>query len=281
MPLRRRVPLTRLWLILALTLGVFRPPTLVAADRFTPFSPDELTMKSDPLAPGAPAIILARQVDRDDNGLTSHEDNYLRIKILTEEGRKYADVEIPFLKDSEDVVNLKARTIRPDGSIVTFQGKTFEKSLYKSRGVKYLAKTFTLSDVQVGGIVEYYYTYNYREHYFYDSHWILSQELFTRDAKFSLKAYDPPYGKVTVGWSWRFLPPGTDPPKQGSDHIVRLEARNVPAFQTEEFMPPENELKSRVDFVYSYDPPAADNDQFWKQVGKRRNDQRRWWRNST
>ena len=52
-------------------------------------------MTSEPLAPGAPAIILYRQVDRDDNGHTSHEDNYFRIKILTEEGRKYANVEIP------------------------------------------------------------------------------------------------------------------------------------------------------------------------------------------
>jgi hypothetical protein len=30
-----------------------------------------------------PAIILYRQVDRDDNGRTSHEDNYYRVKILT------------------------------------------------------------------------------------------------------------------------------------------------------------------------------------------------------
>ena len=47
------------------------------------------------LAPGAPAIILYRQVDRDDNGQTGHESNFVRVKILKEEGRKYADVEIP------------------------------------------------------------------------------------------------------------------------------------------------------------------------------------------
>ena len=255
---------------LAIILG--RPTMVSAGDRFQAVSGEELMMKSEPLAPGAPAIILSRQVDRDDNGSTSHEDNYVRIKILTEEGRKYADVEIPFFRDTEDVVNLKARTIRPDGSIANFDGKMFEKSLYKARGVKYLAKTFTLPDVQVGGIVEYYYTYNYREHYIYESHWILSEELFTRDAKFSLKAYNPPYGKVTVGWSWQLLPPGTNPPQQGSDHVIRLEARNVPAFQKEEFMPPENELKSRVDFVYSYDPPENDNEKFWQQVGKKRNE---------
>ncbi len=67
---------------------------------FQPVSPDELKMTSEPLAPGAPAIILYRQVDRDDNIHTPHEDNYFRIKILTEEGRKHADVEIPFLKEN-------------------------------------------------------------------------------------------------------------------------------------------------------------------------------------
>src|SRR5215475_14012235 len=65
---------------------------------YQPVSQDELKMTSEPKAPGAPAIILFRQVDRDDVG-ESKEDNYVRIKILTEEGRKYADIEIPFFKD--------------------------------------------------------------------------------------------------------------------------------------------------------------------------------------
>ena len=35
---------------------------------------------------GAPAIILIRLEQRDDNGKTSHEDNFVRIKIFNEEG---------------------------------------------------------------------------------------------------------------------------------------------------------------------------------------------------
>ena len=127
----------------------------VHAIGFQPVSPDEVRMTSEPQAPGAPAILLFRQVDRDDNGRTSHEDNYFRIKILTEEGRKYADVEIPFSKDIGSIVNIKGRTIKPDGSIVNFDGKIFDKSIVKAKGVKYMAKAFTLPDVQVGGIIEY------------------------------------------------------------------------------------------------------------------------------
>jgi len=164
-------------------------PLAHAGIPFQPVSPDELKMTAEPQAPGAPAIILFRQVDRDDNGTTSHEDNYIRIKILTEEGRKNADIEIPFFKETENVINIKARTIRPDGSIADFDGKVFEKSIAKAKGLRYLAKTFTLPDVQVGSIIEYSWTRDFAEYLIFDSHWILSQELFTKRAKFSLKRY--------------------------------------------------------------------------------------------
>jgi hypothetical protein len=254
--------------VIVLGVAAYRSTTVSAGQGFQPVSPEELKMTSEPQAPGAPAIILYRQVYRDDNGRTSFEDDYIRIKILTEEGRKYADVEIPFFKENENVVNIKARTIRPDGSIAMFEGKAFEKSIVKARGLKYLAKTFTLPDVQVGSIIEYYFTRDFSEYVVYDSHWILSHELFTKSAKFSLKPYHSDYSNMSVRWSWQGLPPGTVEPKAGPDHIVRLEAKNIPAFQTEDYMPPENELKSRVDFTYSEDSLERDADKFWKKTGK-------------
>src|ERR1700679_3084824 len=123
---------------------------------FQPISQDELKMTSEPQAPGAPAIILFRQVDRDDDINTPHEENYFRIKILTEEGRKYANIEIPFLKDFDNVVNIRARTIRPDGSIAEFDGKIFEKELIKERAAKRLAWGFCFPGVEVGFTREYW-----------------------------------------------------------------------------------------------------------------------------
>src|SRR5437762_2397212 len=181
------------WLCAApLALFLFSFQSL-AAD-WPPISPEELKMTEEPLAPGAPAIILYRQVDRDDSGLTSHENNFIRIKILKEEGRKHADIEIPFYKESGmNVVGIKARTIRPDGSSVNFEGKPFDKSIVKAKGLKYMAKTFTLPDVQVGSIIEYSYTLELPEYVVFDSHWILSNELFTKHGKFSLKPYAGTY----------------------------------------------------------------------------------------
>jgi hypothetical protein len=227
-------------------------------------------MTSEPKAPGAPAIILFREVDRDDRGLTAHEDVYFRIKILTEEGRKYADVEIPFFPDQNTFAQVHARTIRPDGTIAEFSGKTYNKEIVKARGVKYMAKTFTLPDVQIGSILEYYYTIDLKENYVFDSHWVLSHELFTKSAKFTLK----PYGhEFSIRWTWTQLPAGTAKPVQGPDQVIALSANDIPAFHTEDYMPPEDDLKSRVDFIYSEDSFEKDPDKYWKKLGKKRNDQ--------
>jgi hypothetical protein len=269
--LRRVVFIVSCTVSLILAVGNYRP-AVHAGQGFQPVSQEELKMTSEPQAPGAPAVILYRQVDRDDNGRTSHEDDYMRIKILTEEGRKYADVELPFSKERENIVNIRARTIKPDGSIVNFDGKVFEKSLAKGRGQRVFQKAFTLPDVEVGGILEVYYTYDLSEKYVYDSHWILSEELFTKSARFSLKPYKTNYAPFTLRWSWQGLPAGAEP-KEGADGIVRMDASNIPGFQSEDFMPPANELKARVDFIYEEALLERDPDKFWKNFGKKRNGQ--------
>lgn len=251
---------------LLVAIGVSLPACAIG---FQPISPEELKMTSEPLAPGAAAVILGRQVDRDDNGRISRENVYFRIKILTAEGREQANIEIPYFENDTNIANLKARTISPDGSVVDFSGQVFKKDIVKGKYLKYKARTFTLPNVQVGSIIEYYYTIDLAEDALYDSHWILSQDLFTRYAQFSLKPYDPPQGlPLQVRWTWQALPPGTANPKQGTDHIVRMEARNIPAFQSEDHMPPENELKARVDFVYDLANLESDAAKYWKQTGQ-------------
>jgi hypothetical protein len=267
----RRFKLSVSTVIVTLAAAAACPPASWAGTGFQPVNPDELKMTSEPLAPGAPAIILFREVDRDDSGRgTIHENNYYRIKILTEEGRKYGDREIPFVKGIDEVVHIQARTIKPDGSAVDFDGKVFEKSLLKARGLRYLVKTFTLPAVEVGGIIEYSYTIDLQ--HAYASHWILSEELFTKNARFSLKPYKNSYYPVSLRWTGQNLPAGVEA-KEGPDGVIRLEASDIGAFQTEDFMPPPNELKSRVDFAYETELPERDPDQFWKRVGKKRNGQ--------
>ncbi len=236
----------------------------LAAD-WEPITPEELHMTSEPAAPKVPAVYLYRQVDRDDTD--GRESVYVRIKILTEEGRKYADVEIEYNKNNETIRSIQARAIKPDGSIVDFKGEIYDKTLVKGRGVRYVAKTFTIPDVQVGSILEYRYWRETDVNVIYNSNWILSADLYTKHAKFSLT----PYKEFSIQWSWPYgLPTGTGNPVQKHGDI-ELETHDVPAFVAEDYMPPENLLKYRVEFVYQ-DPYNDEKDTaaYWKQFGKRR-----------
>ena len=99
-----------------------------------------------------------------------------------------------------------------------FEGKAYDKTIVKARNVKYLAKTFTLPDVQVGSIIEYRYTEDMAENYVYNSKWILSDELFTKQAKFSLR----PNKDFALRWSWPIgLPAGSSAAETGTGIAAR------------------------------------------------------------
>jgi hypothetical protein len=248
---------------LAALLSLALMPPARAAE-WQPVTAEDLQMKREPKAPTASAIYLYRQVDRDDENST--ETIYSRIKILTDEGRKYANVEIPYLKGSNSIRALEARVIRTDGSIVEFDGTVYEKPLVKARGVKMMSKSFTLPNVEVGSIVEYRYRRTMPYGWAFNSRWLLSDELFTRRAVFSLR----PERTFLLRWSWPLgLPPDTKPPAKERG-LIRLETRDVPAFVTEEFMPPEDVMKFRVEFVYEgEDSDQVDEAAYWKAFGKR------------
>ena len=250
----------RLFLTLLFSLLTTFTTTLpaLAAEDWLPIKPEELQMTSEPKAPGAPAIYLYRQVDRDDQEFKEYI--YARIKIFTEEGRKYADVEIPYVKGEGDIRGISARTIHADGSIINFDGKVYEKTIVKAKGVKVLVKTFTLPDVQIGSIVEYRYTRHLENGYIFDSQWLLNEELFTKRARFSLH---PSHRYALRVSSPRGLPEGTKPP--ASEHnLITMETENVAAFQIEDYMPPPEEMKYRVQFIYGQND-EKDPGKFWKQ----------------
>jgi hypothetical protein len=238
----------------------------VRAEEWQPISPEDLQMKGEPKAPKAAAIFLYRQVDRNDANST--ESIYSRIKVLTDEGRRYANVEIPYLKGASSIRALEARVIHPDGSIAEFDGTVYEKPLIKARGVKMMAKSFSLPGVEVGGIVEYRYRRSMPSGWAFNSRWLLSDELFTRRAVFSLRQADG----LLLRWSWPLgLPPDTKPPAKERG-LIRLETHDVPAFVTEEYMPPEDAMKYRVQFIYEGEgSDQKEEDAYWKAFGKRSN----------
>src|SRR5882724_11369552 len=130
-------PYSLVALLGTLALGIPAP----AAD-WPPISKDELAMADDPANHGAAAILLYREVHSDDT--KSIQSEYRRIKILTDAGKKYADIEIPYVEKAFQIQDIQARTIRPDGSAVAFQGQIFDRTVAKARKINIQVKAFTL-----------------------------------------------------------------------------------------------------------------------------------------
>jgi hypothetical protein len=263
------------WFLVAVVICLTLSSICLADQKedWLPISQADLQLKQVPGDPGAGAIQLYYANYVDDS--TQAEFIYQRIKILNDSGKKWADVEIPILKGFVEVTDLKARTIRADGTTVDFTGKPFEKTIIKGRGVKFLARTFTLPEAGPGTIVEYKYKLRWLG-YLTSDEWTVQHDLFTVRESFTFKsipaenlALDDIVSRVETGsyrlaWVTFFL---NKQPAKGKGVDFQLELENIPAFQSESYMPPEDDLKSSVRFFYL--PGTIGNvDQYWEAVGK-------------
>jgi transglutaminase-like putative cysteine protease len=272
---RSQVAWGALLVLLCFVLPVHAKSQQPESEEWPPISKEEWALNDDPTNPGAGALILYREVAVDD--VKSVETDSYRIKILTDEGKKYADVEIPYLEKAYRIEGIRARTVQPDATALQFSGEVFDKLVAKAKKVRFQAKTFTLAGVRPGTIIEYLYQMHWREK-FPDvlnnpagyiikesdatptTHWVIPEDLFMRRARFSLRPL--PQGQLV--WVSMGLPKDT-PLRRQADGSVLLELTNIPAFVEEPLMPPERILKSRVDFFYVIG--TADASSFWRSKG--------------
>src|SRR3990170_3616487 len=245
---------------LLLFLLVLWPVASSAKDDWLPITPEELALKDNPASPGSSAMILYREMHTDD--VKSFETHYYRIKIFTEEGKKYGDIQVHYWKGRGQVKDLKARVVQPNGTAVEFTGVVYDKVVAKYRDVRYMAKTFTLPDVQVGGIIEYQYRLQFDSMRLYDTRWTIQRELAIRRARLSIRPYSG--GLTSLRWVMYHMPPGKKLEAQADDTYL-LELENAPALTEEKYMPPEDWLKMRIEFFYSSGLPLGP-DFFWRRV---------------
>ena len=229
---------------------------------FRPATPEELALKDVDYAPGAVAVVLDWvEVDDDTQSISAE---YYRIKILTDEGKKYADVEVPYLAGypiNGRVTDISARTIQPDGTIVPFDGKIYDKILLKGGGLRLRAKTFSLRNVQAGSIIEYRYQRRWTAMLLMNTLWGIQRDIPVLRARMSLRPYDS-NGEYASFFTYHKLPPGKVPEKgKGRQQTYELDLTNVPVYQAEEYAPPEESLKTRVNFYYT--SSRVDPAKFW------------------
>lgn len=232
---------------------------------------------------GAQAVILLREEIDDD--MNNAHSVYERIKILTDAGREYANVELPYSHRYFSIGSISGRTIHSDGSIVPFEGKPFDKTVVKGNGIRVNVKSFTLPDVQVGSVIDYRYSLRYDDNRAFAPTWEVQEDLFQRKAYFKFIPFQNhgsvelmlDHGQLSRGIAWTpFLGSGAQPelhqrPQQTFATVhdvsewVDLTRENIPAFIEEPFMPPASLMKLRVYFYYEQSLKKED---YWKSEGK-------------
>ena len=246
-------------------LGVFLLLSALAATAqlhvWLPLDSKDLQMKEFKQLPGAEAVLLYYQNEIDDVSHT--EFFYSRIKVLTDSGKRHANVEIP-ITDKTSVMELAARTIHPDGKIVDLASQPFEKVVFQGKGLRIRVQTFTLPQVSAGDIIEYRYELHYGDKGLRHHHWTVQHDLYALKEHFWFR-YDKKY---SVKW----LP--TAGLQQSPDHdakagILQMNSENVSPFEAEEQMPPEDGYKLEIKFFYTT-PFMSSPSSYWLETG-------RWW----
>ena len=126
------------------------------AQKFQEPTQEELRMTSDPMAPGAPAVYLYFE-EKTDNG-AHYVSSYARIKVLSELGKEWATVEIPYRAVLNGTPIIEARTIHSDGTVIPLTGKVSDLVVVKTTRNNVKAAVFNLPSVEVGSILEYKWT---------------------------------------------------------------------------------------------------------------------------
>jgi hypothetical protein len=229
------------------------------AHEWLPVDPQDLAMKEFKPLPGVEAVQLYYANEIDDVSHTNFF--YSRIKILTDSGKHYANVEIP-IAEKTSIVDLMARTIHADGKISETIDRPFERIIFKGKGLRVRVQAFTLPQVSVGDIIEYRYGLHYEDKGLRHHHWTVQHDLFTVKEHLRFK-YDR---KSSVRW----LPtPGLDvtPSHDQKAGILQMDPVNIPPFEAEDQMPPEETYKLQVKFFYT-SPFMSSPSAYWFEMGR-------------
>ncbi len=242
-------------------------------------------MTSLPGYPGAAAVVLYREeITKDDMHAVYHYD---RIKILTKDGEKYANVELPFVSTTQDagplggddktLEEIAGRTIHTDGTIIPFTGKPYLKVIEKEQGVKFQERVFTLPDVEVGSIIEYRYATRINDNSVEAPDWYIQGELYVKSAHFAwyptARDIQNSRGMITTITWFPILPPGPkverhDIPRSsfssGPTQFFDLTIEDVPPQMKEAYMPPIASYSYRVLFNFTAERTYAE---WWKDEG--------------
>jgi Domain of Unknown Function with PDB structure (DUF3857) len=250
-----------IFILLAVT-GLLGRAVTAATVEWKPITADELKLITVDGSSNAPAVCLFSEVLTDDRAGREH--HYVRIKVLTEEGRSQGDLVVPYVKGVWDLTNLHVRTVQPNGALSEDPGTPVDSVILRYRRFQRSARTLAIPNVQPGTILEYQYDITWDKRVLYSDPWVVNGDLFTVRASFARR----PSPWLNLRWVGSRLPKGVHV-DIAQDGLIRLELLNVPASLAEDFMPPEAETRPRVDFYYYGGHTfGSDTQSAWVDVAK-------------
>ncbi len=257
--------------LLLCLFAAFAATALAFGEDWKPIDPAQLALKTSVVEKEADAEGLFWEVRMDDNEegdlIFTH---YLRVKVFTERGREsQSKIDLLYgkLYGSEiKISDIAARTIKTDGTIIELKKEDiFDRTVVKTSGLKYKAKSFAMPGVEPGCIIEY----RWRETRVHTN----AQNVrlnFQRDIPVQRVQYlVKPY--AYEGYTFNSIMLHGTPTKweKAKNGFYMTSMTNVPALHDEARMPPEDQVKTwMLVFYQSTTDDTKDVDKYWVRTGK-------------
>jgi hypothetical protein len=277
-------------------LAALSLPLAGAAQKFQQPTKEELQMTSDPNAPGAPAVFLYLQSETDNRN--HYQSEYARIKVLTEKGKDWATVEVPYIPGYMDPPIIEGRTIHADGTVIPLVGKASDLLVAKTNSYHMKVSVFNLPSVEVGSILEYKWSLpltggkisgvaDQADEGYYSAalagmvpDWDVQQPIYVHKAHFYWNPYNDLESNVVGSVEDHYtsdgelahyilytqrLPAGFTTTRSPKGDFT-LDIHDVPAFVREANAPPDAALRYQVRFFRS---AYISTDVYWDNENKR------------
>lgn len=235
-------------LLLVLLLAGGLPGARPAAAELAPVSQAERALTAVPGDPNAAAVLLFknaefRMMDLAKQEVSSRLRVWVRVKILTEAGKSFGEVEIPHSRRMR-LSGFQGRTVLPDGRVVPVPADAKFVRKTSARDKRYVTAV-AFPGVEIGAILDYEYTLHFDSFYLVEP-WYFSSDVPVLHSEI---VYHIPSSLGVQAWS-------RDPYKAGikseTSRGVRgvAEARfwadNLPAIPAEPFGYPFRDLATRA-----------------------------------
>jgi hypothetical protein len=218
-------------------------------------SADEAAIKADPAAGAQHGIVLVEEALRDERGGKFVFTYHMRAKILSPEGRKLADVEVPVGKKRTAMKKWWGRTIRPDGQVLELpETALVEQSVVKSTKGTYGVLKGALEGVEPGAVIDYGYVVQFPGVLFVDFVG-LEREWPVRSLRYVWNA-DRRFPAAFVSSHLD----GRDAQVKTGEGSILITARNLVPVKDEPYSPPKRELQAAVILYYG---EASDPRYYW------------------